>query len=113
MHYTLCDMIADIAQNSVEANASFVKVELVEKEEKITVYGMDFDDAYIMLTDDLGKTPCDSKKSIVVAAYNDDDCFLWGKELKNFAALQDLCAKHPANSNELLQALEEYTIVEK
>ena len=82
-------------------------------EEKITVYGMDFDDAYIMLTDDLGKTPCDSKKSIVVAAYNDDDCFLWGKELKNFAALQDLCAKHPANSSELLQALEEYTIVEK
>ena len=38
MHYTLCDMIADIAQNSVEANASFVKVELVETEEKITVY---------------------------------------------------------------------------
>ena len=82
-------------------------------EEKITVYGMDFDDAYIMLTDDLGKTPCDSKKSIVVAAYNDDDCFLWGKELKDFAALQELCAKHPANSDELLQALEEYTIVEK
>ena len=26
-------------------------------EEKIIVYGMDFDDAYIMLTDDLGKTP--------------------------------------------------------
>lgn len=82
-------------------------------EEQITVYGMDFGTDYIMLTDDLGKTPCDSKKSIVVAAYNEDDCFLWGKELKNFAALQALCAAHPANSPELLVALEEYTIVEK
>lgn len=82
-------------------------------EEQITVYGMDFGTDYIMLTDDLGKTPCDSKKSIVVAAYNEDDCFLWGKELKNFAALQALCTAHPANSPELLVALEEYTIVEK
>ncbi len=81
-------------------------------EEKITVYGMDFNDAYIMLTDDLGKTPCDSKKSIVVAAYNDDDCFLWGKELKNFDVLKTLCNKHPEGSQELLQALENYTIVE-
>ncbi len=84
----------------------------VTPEEKITVYGMDFDDAYIMLTDDLGKTPCDSKKSIVVAAYNDDDCFLWGKELKNFAALEALCKAHAVNSKELLEALEMYTIVE-
>ena len=38
MHYTLCDMIADIAQNSVEANASLVQVELLETEENITVY---------------------------------------------------------------------------
>ncbi len=81
-------------------------------EEKITVYGMDFDDAYIMLTDDLGKTPCDSKKSIVVAAYNDDDCFLWGKELKNFEVLKTLCTQYSEGSKELLQALENYTIVE-
>lgn len=38
MHYTLCDMIADIAQNSVEANASLVEVELTETDEKIIVY---------------------------------------------------------------------------
>ena len=80
-------------------------------EEKITVYGMDFDAAYILLTDDLGKTPCDSKKSIVVAAYNDDDYFLWGKELKNFATLEVLCKVNAAGSNELLEALENYTIV--
>lgn len=38
MHYTLCDMIADIVQNSVEANASLVEVDLTETEEQITVY---------------------------------------------------------------------------
>ena len=37
-------------------------------EENITVYGMDFGTDYIMLTDDLGKTPLDEKKFIVVAA---------------------------------------------
>lgn len=51
-------------------------------EENITVYGMDFGTDYIMLTDDLGKTPLDAKKFIVVAAYDDADCFLWGVELK-------------------------------
>lgn len=30
-------------------------------EENITVYGMDFGTDYIMLTDDLGKTPLDAK----------------------------------------------------
>ena len=108
--YVQCNFVARLQIGGIrQSQSSFA----FDPEEKITVYGMDFDDAYIMLTDDLGKTPCDSKKSIVVAAYNDDDCFLWGKELKDFAALQELCAKHPANSNELLQALEEYTIVEQ
>ena len=79
-------------------------------EENITVYGMDVGTDYIMLTDDLGKTPLDAKKFIVVAAYNDDDCFLWGVELKDFAALKELCARFPAGSAELLEALRTYTL---
>ena len=84
----------------------------VTPEENITVYGMDFGTDYILLTDDLGKTPSNKNASIVVAAYNDADCFLWGKELKDFSALEALCIKYPANSQELLQALADYTIVE-
>lgn len=80
-------------------------------EENIKVYGMDFaNGAYIMLTDDLGKTPVDEKKFIVVAAYDDADCFLWGVELKNFAALQELCARYAAGSAELLEALRTYKL---
>ena len=79
-------------------------------EENITVYGMDFGTDYIMLTDDLGKTPVDAKKFIVVAAYDDSDCFLWGVELKNFAALQDLCNTYTAGSPELLEALRNYKL---
>ena len=79
-------------------------------EENITVYGMDFGTDYIMLTDDLGNTPVDAKKFIVVAAYNDEDCFLWGVELKNFAALKELCSQHEAGSAELLEALRTYTL---
>lgn len=77
-------------------------------EENITVYGMDFGTDYVLLTDDLGKTPIDEKKFIVVAAYDDNDCFLWGVELKNFAALRNLCAEHAAGSAELLAALQAY-----
>ena len=69
-------------------------------EENITVYGMDFGTDYIMLTDDLGKTPLDAKKFIVVAAYDEADCFLWGVELKNFAALKELCAQYAPGSAE-------------
>ena len=69
-------------------------------EENITVYGMDFGTDYIMLTNDLGKTPLDAKKFIVVAAYDDADCFLWGVELKNFAALKELCAQYAPGSAE-------------
>lgn len=77
-------------------------------EENITVYGMDFGTDYLMLTDDLGKTPADPKKFIVAAAYDDADCFLWGVELKNFAALQKLCSEHEANSSELFEAIRNY-----
>lgn len=80
-------------------------------EENITVYGMDFvHGEYVMLTDDLGKTPADEKKFIVVAAYDEADCFLWGVELKNFAALKELCAKYAAGSAELLEALRTYKL---
>lgn len=79
-------------------------------EENITVYGMDFGTDYIMLTDDLGKTPTDEKKFIVVAAYDDTDCFLWGVELKDFAALKELCSAHAAGSAELLEALRTYKL---
>lgn len=82
-------------------------------EENITVYGMDFGTDYIMLTDDLGKTPVDKKKFIVVAAYNDADRFLWGIELKNFAALENLCAQYPAGSTELFNALHDYKLPKK
>ncbi|MGM9529165.1 MAG: hypothetical protein ACI3XH_04125 [Phascolarctobacterium sp.] len=79
-------------------------------EENITVYGMDFGTDYIMLTDDLGNTPVDAKKFLVVAAYNEEDCFLWGVELKNFATLKELCAQYAAGSSELLEALRTYTL---
>ena len=38
MHYNLCDTIADIVQNSIEANATLVEVELTETENNLTVY---------------------------------------------------------------------------
>lgn len=82
-------------------------------EENITVYGMDFGTDYIMLTDDLGKTPLDEKKFIVVAAYDEADCFLWGVELKGFAELKKLCTKHAAGSAELLAALKNYKLPKK
>ncbi len=82
-------------------------------EENITVYGMDFGSDYVVLTDDLGKTPLDAKGFIVVAAYDANDCFLWGVELKNFAALKTLCGQYPAGSSELLQALHDYRLPKK
>lgn len=38
MHYSLCDMIADITQNAVEADASKVTVEMHEYENSIQVF---------------------------------------------------------------------------
>ena len=77
-------------------------------EENITIYGMDFGPNYVMLTDDLGKTPVNEKGVIVVAAYDEADCFLWGVEFKNFAAFKEVCQQHPAESDELFAALRDY-----
>lgn len=85
----------------------------VTPEEQITVYGMDFTDCYLILTDELGKTPADDKAILVAAVYDNDDCFLWGKELKNFAALQEICSKHPAESISLLEEIQSYTLPKK
>ena len=74
---------------------------------------MDFGDDYILLTDEDGKTVVDPKKFIVVAAYDQEDCFLWGVELKNFSALKELCAQCPAGSSELLEALRTYILPKK
>ncbi len=82
----------------------------VTPEEQITVYGMDFGDNYLLLTDELGKTPTDSSAIIVAAAYDGSDCFLWGKELKDFAALRQLCAGQTPGSDELFAALQNYTL---
>ena len=41
MHYSLCDTVADIVQNSVEANATLVEVELTETENNLIVYVRD------------------------------------------------------------------------
>lgn len=38
MHYTLCDLFADLTQNSVDAAATYITVELLETEKNITVY---------------------------------------------------------------------------
>lgn len=77
-------------------------------EENITIYGMDTDDCYIIVTDDLGKTPVNEKGFIVVAAYDNDDCFLWGVELKNFALFKAICSAYEPGTPELLEALHDY-----
>ena len=82
-------------------------------EENITVYGMDFGPNYVMLTDDLGKTPVNEKSFIVVAAYDETDSFIWGVEFKNFTAFKELCEKYPAESDELFNALRDYKPVKK
>lgn len=77
-------------------------------EENITVYGMDFADAYIFITDDNGTTPVEPKKPLIVAAYDDANSFLWFNELPNFAALEQLCAGKQAESQELFEAIRTY-----
>ena len=85
------------------------------EEEHIPIYGMDFtqDDAYIIVTDDSGKTPLTNKDTLVLACYNNDDCFLWGKELENYFALEKLIAEHKAGTSELLTAIENYALPKK
>lgn len=86
----------------------------VTPEENITVYGMDFAGTYLLLTDAMGRTPVKEKDYLVAAAYDEaTDAFLWGVELKNFAALTALCAAFPAGSAELLEALRTYTLAGK
>lgn len=82
-------------------------------EENIVVYGMDFGTDYIMLTDDLGKTPLKENSFLVVAAYNGADCFLWGVELKDFTALKEICAEYTVGSMELFNALRDYKLPKK
>lgn len=79
-------------------------------EEQIIVYGMDFGDNYILLTDELGRTPADGSAILVAAAYDGSDCFLWGRELKDFTALKQLCTANAPGSDELFAALENYTL---
>ena len=77
-------------------------------EENITVYGMDFAEAYIFITDANGTTPADPQKPLIIAAYDESGSFLWFNELPDFAALQALCqGKEPA-SDELLEAIRTY-----
>ncbi len=37
MHYTLCDLIADLTQNATEAGSTIIKVDFLETPEKLTV----------------------------------------------------------------------------
>ena len=72
------------------------------EEEHISVYGLDFDNCYIIFTDLDGKTP-------VAACYDDRDAFMWGKELKDFAALKALRTAH-ADDEAFIAAVENYTL---
>ena len=82
---------------------------LEEAEEDGTVtYVMDFpDDAYIIVTDDNGKTPVRAKQNLVLACYDANGRYLWGSEFKTFMELQKLCQNNPPGSAELLQALKD------
>ncbi len=37
MHYTLCDLIADLTQNAIEANSTNIELDFIETEEKLCV----------------------------------------------------------------------------
>ncbi len=82
------------------------------EEEHIAIFGMDFpsEQSYIIITDDAGNTPEDENKSIVVACYSDDDCFKWGKELEDFAALEEIATANQPESKELLEVLQNYSL---
>lgn len=89
--------------------------ESATEEENIVVYGMDFEDAeaFVVFTDDAGKTPAEAEAPLVAACYSDDDCFKWGKELESFAAWQQLCTQYQPGSVALLAALETYELPKK
>lgn len=79
------------------------------EEEHISVYGLDFDNCYIIFTDLDGKTPADANASIVAACYDNRDAFMWGKELKDFAALKALRTAN-ADDEAFIAAVEAYTL---
>ena len=57
----------------------------------------------------LGCWSVDAKAPVVAACYDDRDAFMWGKELKDFAALKALRAAH-ADDNDFIAAVENYTL---
>ena len=75
-------------------------------EENITIYGMDFAETYVTLTDVEGKTPTEENKGFIMAAYDDNNCFLWFREFKNFKALSEVCTQAASASDELFQLFE-------
>ncbi len=78
----------------------------ITEEDKIEVFGMDFEDGtYIIITDDAGKTPLDKTKGLILACYDSRDSFIWGSEFKNFAALEKVCQGKTECTGELLEAL--------
>ncbi len=76
-------------------------------EENITVYGKDFSNGYLLLTDELGKTPLDDKEIIVAAFYDESDAFLWSVEIKNFSDFKAIC-KNNTSDADFLTALRNY-----
>ena len=85
------------------------------EEEHITIYGMDFpeNNSYILITDDGGKTPEDNRAPLIIACYDNNDCFQWGKELKNLFILDEIFGTHTAGSTELLQDIQNYVVPPK
>ena len=79
-------------------------------EENITIYGMDFEQAYVTLTDADGRTPVDPKHPLIMAAYDNNSCFLWFAEFKGFAQLQETCAQAPRESEELFRLFESASV---
>lgn len=84
--------------------------ETTTEEDNIDIYGMDFDDAYILITDDAGRTVTTHGKTIVVACYDENEGFLWGKELRDFDALKNLVEEYKPETNELLEKIQEYKL---
>lgn len=87
----------------------------VTDEENIIVFGMDFPslNSYFFITDSDGKTPIDSSDFLLIAAYDDNNCFLWGKELLNFEALHTLVAEHSSSTPELFNSIFNYSLPKK